>query len=450
MSADLLPSPPANDLRRRPRPRTGLFRAALLTAFGLLVVALGLILAHPVSRGPGSPGWLGRLFSPLAHRREQRVIVSGRFPELLENAEVKFHGLVIGHVKGYTYNDEATRFLYTLILDDCQINRAWVFTQATVEQSPPVVGVRWLEMADDGKRSLHDGQLSAPEASLAAANPAAPPPDITIQAPQDWLTVLQSPQGMRDFLWSSLPVSDRANLAEATGRLRAAADDLSEITGDFKTNGLASERLRPTIQPLLTQANADLADLDSPRFRDTYDHLLANVRLTSDNYAKVLDGYGELAGDLSGANRTKKTDLGRLVANAADSSAQLTATMQKLTPQMEALSNHLNSLISSYEQVAYSINHRGVWSWIFPNRVPPSAVANSSPVGAPKPLAVHETRRKHRAAVSVDPVHSSPRPDESPSADSNSSDLLPGASYPGENAAGKSKVGRAGFEPAKA
>ena len=387
MSADLSLTPPADDLHRRSHPRTGPFRTASLTAFSLLVIALGLTLAHPASRATTSPGWLGRLFSPLRHQREQQVIVSGHFPELLENAEVKFHGLVIGHVKSYTYNDEATRFLYTLVLNDCQINRAWVFTQATVEQSPPVVGARWLEMADNGKQRLRPVSASPNvEPSSTAVNPSAPPPDITIQASQDWLAVLQSPQGLRDFLWSSLPESDRANLAEATGRLRAAADDLSEMTRDFKINGLASERLRPTLQPLLTQANADLADLDSPHFQDTYDHLLANVRLTSDNYAKVLDGYGELASDLNGTNRTKKTDLGRLVANAADSSAQLTATMQKLTPQMEALSNHLNSLITSYQQVADSVNHRGVWSWVFPSKTTPSAVANPSPGAASPPV----------------------------------------------------------------
>ena len=372
--------------RQQPPTRIGPLRLVALLAFGAVVLALGFKLTRSAAGNSASPGWLGRFFSP---RREQQVIVSGRFPELLENAEVKFHGLVIGHVINYRYNDEATRFVYTLTLDDCQINRAWVFTQATVEQSPPVVGTRWLEMADFGKQRIGSTRLAAADRSSPTftADPAAPLPDIAIQAPQDWLTVLQSPQGMRDFLWASVPASDRANLAEATGKLRAAADDLSEITRDFKANGLASIRLQPTLQPLLTQANADLANLDNPQFRDTYGHLLANVRLTSDNYAKVLTGYGDLANDLSGAGRTKKTDLGRLVANAADSSAQLTATMQKLTPQMEALSNHLNTLITSYEQVADSINRRGVWSWVFPNRPPPA--------GSPSPAVIPRTTRRN-------------------------------------------------------
>ena len=373
-------SRPAAVRRQQSPARTGPLRLASLFAFGAVVIVLGLKLARSASENSTSSSWLVRVFSP---RREQKVIVSGHFPELSENAEVKFHGLVIGHVKSYTYNDEATRFVYTLTLDDCQINRAWVFTQATVEQSPPVVGTRWLEMADIGKHRLGSTQPTvADHFSTSGLRPSKPLPEIAIQAPQDWLTVLQSPQGMRDFLWSSLPEAERANLAEATGKLRAAADDLSEITRDFKTNGLASARLQPTLQPLLTRANADLADLDSPHFKDTYDHLLENVRFTSDNYAKVLNGYGDLANDLSGASHAKKTDLGRLVANAADSSAQLTATMQKLTPQMEALSNHLNSLISSYEQVADSVNQRGVWSWIFPHRPPliatvPTHVANA-------------------------------------------------------------------------
>ena len=401
-----LPSPAAG-VRPSSPARTGPLQVVLLTACGALVLALGFTLARSASREPTSSGGLTRWFSPFAHRREQRVIVSGRFPELLENAEVKFHGLVIGHVKSYSYNDEATRFIYTLLLDDCQINRAWVFTRATVEQSPPVVGTRWLEMADDDKQRLRSPSDTF---STAHATPSVPLPDIAIQAQQDWLAVLQSPQGMRDFLWASLPETDRANLAEATGKLRAAAADLGEITHDFKTNGLASARLQPTLQPLLTQANADLSNLDSPHFKDTYDHLLANVRLTSDNYARVLDGYGELASDLNGTNRTKKTDLGRLVANAADSSAQLTATMQKLTPQMEALSNHLNSLITSYEQVADSVNRRGVWSWIFPNKLPPSAVAEASPRTTPSPSVMIRVHRKHDPKPLKDAARPLPSP----------------------------------------
>ena len=401
MTTDTDPARSATGLREQPPPRTSLLHLLTLLAFGAVVLILGLKLAHSASREPGPSGFLGRFFSL---RREQKVVVSGRFPELLENAEVKFHGLVIGHVKNYTYNDEATRFVYTLKLDDCQINRAWMFTQATVEQSPPVVGTRWLEMADAGKQHLQPSRVAADHPSSASVPSLSTPlPDITIQAPQDWLAVLQSPQGMRDFLWSSLPESDRANFAEATGKLRAAADDLSEITRDFKINGLASVRLQPTLQPLLTQANADLADLDSPHFKDTYDHLLTNVRFTSDNYAKILNGYGDLANDLSGASRTKKTDLGRLVANAADSSAQLTATMQKLTPQMEALSNHLNVLISSYEQVADSVNRRGVWSWVFPNRLPPTAAPTPTTplVTSPRAADPAVANRKHHAK----PVH---------------------------------------------
>ena len=399
MTTETNSSRPAAALRQQPPPRTGPLRLATLLVFGVCVLILGFKLARSASPESLPSSLLGRLFSA---RRAQKVIVSGRFPELLENAEVKFHGLVIGHVESYTYNDEATRFVYTLTLDDCQINRAWVFTQATVEQSPPVVGTRWLEMADDGKQRLRPSGVAADHPSSASASRPIPSlPDIAIQAPQDWLAVLQSPQGMRDFLWSSLPASDRANLAEATGKLRAAADDLSEVTRDFKTNGLASERIQPTLQPLLTQANAGLADLDSPHFKDTYDHLLANVRFTSDNYAKVLSGYGDLANDLSGASRTKKTDLGRLVANAAESSAQLTATMQKLTPQLEALSDHLNVLISSYGQMADSINRRGVWSWVFPNHPAPTPTATTPVTNAPhRAVGARSTHRNRPGEIS--------------------------------------------------